>query len=305
MAAWQFKDSMNEDESGTFPIERPTTNKDELDELFNYDAGLNDPFSNNYQPVSTQQEREDSRNTSSIHRNEDLGIDDEIDLIRKQRAPRVKLDEELLLSSEGIPKLQSKAKRFQVKGKGQEFSDTFKLLSMYQLWLDDLFPKARFLDAVAMVEKLGHKKKVLAMRMDWINNHKSSLSFDQEEAIPNTSSSNLKTDFKHAEDNLHSHDKIRDDSPVNQHTNIMDDNGGLFEDVEMPVASSHTEPLDQSISATRQTTSQKIDTTIHDVPEDELDALFAEEIDPLSGKKDAKLCFDDDEDAMAEMEMDW
>ncbi|RKF56944.1 Chromosome segregation in meiosis protein 3 [Golovinomyces cichoracearum] len=296
---------MNEDESGTFPIERPTTNKDELDELFNYDAGLNDPFSNNYQPVSTQKEREDSRNTSSIHRNEDLGIDDEIDLIRKQRAPRVKLDEELLLSSEGIPKLQSKAKRFQVKGKGQEFSDTFKLLSMYQLWLDDLFPKARFLDAVAMVEKLGHKKKVLAMRMDWIDDHKSSLSFDQEEAIPNTSSSNLKTDFKHAEDNLHSHDKIRDDSLVNQHTNIMDDNGGLFEDAEKLVASSHTEPLDQSISATRQTTSQKIDSTIHDVPEDELDALFAEEIDPLSDKKDAKLCFDDDEDAMAEMEMDW
>lgn len=43
---------------------------------------------------------------------------------------------------------------------------------MYQLWLDDLFPKARFGDALAMVEKEGHKTSMHKMRMEWINESK-------------------------------------------------------------------------------------------------------------------------------------
>ena len=42
------------------------------------------------------------------------------------------------------------------------------MLSFYQLWLDDLFPKARFLDALAMVEKIGHKKRITVARGEWI-----------------------------------------------------------------------------------------------------------------------------------------
>jgi len=53
-----------------------------------------------------------------------------------------------------------------------QYSDAARLLSFYQLWLDDLFPKAKFLDAAAMVEKLGHKKRIQMMRMDWINEGK-------------------------------------------------------------------------------------------------------------------------------------
>lgn len=56
-----------------------------------------------------------------------------------------------------------------IKGKGHEFSDASRLLSFYQLWLDDLFPKAKFLDALAMVEKAGHKKKLMTARNGWIN----------------------------------------------------------------------------------------------------------------------------------------
>lgn len=37
------------------------------------------------------------------------------------------------------------------------------------MWLDDLFPKAKFLDALAMVEKAGHKKRVMSARTDFIN----------------------------------------------------------------------------------------------------------------------------------------
>jgi replication fork protection complex subunit Csm3/Swi3 len=46
------------------------------------------------------------------------------------------------------------------------------LLSFYQLWLDDLFPKAKFLDALAMVEKAGHKKQVMTARNDMIQEGK-------------------------------------------------------------------------------------------------------------------------------------
>lgn len=53
-----------------------------------------------------------------------------------------------------------------------QYSDTARLLAFYQLWLDDLFPKAKFLDALAMVEKQGHKRKVQMARMEWINESK-------------------------------------------------------------------------------------------------------------------------------------
>lgn len=53
-----------------------------------------------------------------------------------------------------------------------QFSDAARLLSFYQLWLDDLFPKARFLDALNMVEKAGHKKRVTAARTEYINEGK-------------------------------------------------------------------------------------------------------------------------------------
>lgn len=46
------------------------------------------------------------------------------------------------------------------------------MLAFYQLWLDDLFPKARFLDALAMVEKMGHKKLLQVARMEWIDEGK-------------------------------------------------------------------------------------------------------------------------------------
>ncbi|KAK1813302.1 chromosome segregation in meiosis-related protein [Friedmanniomyces endolithicus] len=87
--------------------------------------------------------------------------------IRKKRAPVLKLDETLLLSPAGIPKLRSHARsstHLKFKGKGHEFSDMGRLLHMYQLWLDDLYPKAKFRDGLAMVEKVGHGKRMAVVR---------------------------------------------------------------------------------------------------------------------------------------------
>ena len=40
---------------------------------------------------------------------------------------------------------------------------------MYQLWLDDLYPRAKFADGLAMIEKLGHTKRIQTMRRHWIS----------------------------------------------------------------------------------------------------------------------------------------
>jgi len=47
-----------------------------------------------------------------------------------------------------------------------------RLLNTYQLWLDDLFPKAKFADGLVMVEKVGHKKQLQMMRREWIDEGK-------------------------------------------------------------------------------------------------------------------------------------
>ncbi|KAI2632902.1 Swi3-domain-containing protein [Xylaria nigripes] len=101
-----------------------------------------------------------------------LGIDEAVAVNKKARVPRVKLDEKLLLSENGIPKLRRKARNLKFKGKGHEFSDAARLLSFYQLWLDDLFPKAKFLDALSMVEKAGHKSILRVKRVEWIDEDK-------------------------------------------------------------------------------------------------------------------------------------
>lgn len=42
------------------------------------------------------------------------------------------------------------------------------MLSFYQEWLDELFPKATFVDALAMCEKAGHKTTLRNARLKWI-----------------------------------------------------------------------------------------------------------------------------------------
>lgn len=47
-----------------------------------------------------------------------------------------------------------------------------RLLNTYQLWLDALYPRAKFADGLAIIEKLGHTKKMQLLRRDWINESK-------------------------------------------------------------------------------------------------------------------------------------
>lgn len=53
-----------------------------------------------------------------------------------------------------------------------QYSDVARLLNVYQLWLDELYPRAKFADGLAIIEKLGHTKRMQTMRREWINEGK-------------------------------------------------------------------------------------------------------------------------------------
>ncbi|KAK3331271.1 replication fork protection component Swi3-domain-containing protein [Apodospora peruviana] len=144
----------------------PSQNNDINDYLADWDD--DDPF-RSPSPQPPAGAAAGAKNDKKRKEADSLGIDEQIDLKKKPRVPRVKLDETRLLSEKGIPKLRKMAPKLKLKGKGHEFSDAARLLSFYQEWLDDLFPKATFLDALAMVEKTGHKVVVRNERLKWID----------------------------------------------------------------------------------------------------------------------------------------
>lgn len=101
-------------------------------------------------------------------------VDEEIK-VRKKRMPVPKLDETRILSDAGVPKLRKIAQtKLKFRGKSHEFTDISGLLNTYQLWLDDLYPRAKFRDALSMVEKLGHSKRMQITRRAWIDGTKPS-----------------------------------------------------------------------------------------------------------------------------------
>ncbi|KAM0450563.1 hypothetical protein ACHAO4_006545 [Trichoderma viride] len=148
------------------------------DDLDNY--GLDDDLDN---PFATPTPPPESSSKKRKEPPSGLGIEEEVSVQKRVRVPNVKLDEERLLGPAGIPKLRKRAAGLKLKGKGHEFSDASRLLSFYQLWLDDLFPKARFLDALAMVEKAGHKKALVAARDGWINEGRPKASNDDDDEL--------------------------------------------------------------------------------------------------------------------------
>lgn len=89
---------------------------DRYNDLFDYDVGLDDLLretnSNaNENATDKQPQKPDAG---------DLGLDEEVKVTRK-RAPIAKLDENRLLSQNGIPKLRHTAKtKLRFKGKGHE-----------------------------------------------------------------------------------------------------------------------------------------------------------------------------------------
>ncbi|RJE23643.1 hypothetical protein PHISCL_04019 [Aspergillus sclerotialis] len=152
---------------------------DDLGDLFDYDIPLDDIL-----PDAPTKKADNSQNPSSAADGSGLGLDEEVK-ITKTRQPVAKLDENRLLSQQGIPKLRKVAKsKLKFKGKGHEFSDAARLLNFYQLWLDDLFPRAKFADGLAIIEKLGHSRRLQTMRKQWIDDERPMPSVDNPRSAP-------------------------------------------------------------------------------------------------------------------------
>lgn len=90
--------------------------------------------------------------------NDQNKIQDPLKAIRKPRYI-AKLDAEKLLSADGLPKLLSDSRKLRFKGKGHEKADLEKLLSFFQLWGHNLFPKLKFKSFVDRAEKLCKEKR--------------------------------------------------------------------------------------------------------------------------------------------------
>jgi replication fork protection complex subunit Csm3/Swi3 len=126
------------------------------------------------------------------------------------------------------------------------------MLNMYQLWLDDLYPRAKFADALAIIEKVGHTKRMQIMRKDWIDEGKPRRNTGQDDD----------------ED-----DAAREKTPLQQSTAHMEgvENGGQED------GSGQTEQA----NSTRGPAEDTADPTANGDPDDdELDALLAESEQP-------------------------
>lgn len=105
--------------------------RDNLDDLFNYDAQVGDTFrdaaNSNNNATDTDAAIAERRRLARIADGDasdtgarGLGIDEEVK-VKKARAPTAKLDETRLLGEKGIPRLRKITKdRLRFKGKGHE-----------------------------------------------------------------------------------------------------------------------------------------------------------------------------------------
>ncbi|EWC44207.1 hypothetical protein DRE_06952 [Drechslerella stenobrocha 248] len=144
----------------------------EIDDLFSYDI---DEIDTTFDAGVGAQSATDTTGATAKAKggadDGDLGVDAEIKI--RKRKPAVKLTEERLLGPDGIPYLQQHApKRIKFKGKGHEVSDLGRLLNFYQIWADNMYPKANFKDALAMIEKLGSSRGMRRRREELIEEFK-------------------------------------------------------------------------------------------------------------------------------------
>ncbi|GAA6012159.1 hypothetical protein JCM11491_001768 [Sporobolomyces phaffii] len=78
----------------------------------------------------------------------------------KKRKVVAKMDETRLLGPTGFPRLMQDIKRVKIKGKGHETQDLKRILSVYQLWTHQMYPKTNLRDTLTTVEKLCHKRSL-------------------------------------------------------------------------------------------------------------------------------------------------
>ena len=293
---------------------------DDLDNLFNYNDAVEDFLKDI--PLGKENAQSNDNTAQGLAKD----IDEEI-TIKKKRKPNPKLDENRLLSDAGIPRLRRITKtRLKFRGKGHEFSDISRLLNTYQLWLDDLHPRAKFKDALTDVEKVGHTKRMQVTRRAWLDATKPQLrdaspekdeDFVMSGALPNTGTREDDTNAAEEEDDpvigdsLTQQDTQNDSSRSNDANNAPDDDelDALLAEDSNATSMARTVPVQRNKGPFED----------DDSDNDDLDALLAAEpslpnsnavgggTQKSSKTNDNQLPFDDDfgdeEEAMAGMDM--
>ncbi|KAK5108943.1 hypothetical protein LTR62_007658 [Meristemomyces frigidus] len=264
-------------------------------------------------------------------------VDEEIK-IRKPRKPVPKLDENLLLGDRGIIALRRHARRLKFKGKGHEFSDIGRLLGMYQLWSDDMFPKAKFRDGIKMIENLGRGKRMGVMRRSWMDGTKARARESSMERVGNADApggslgsgehgdgglaaqAGAHNDNAGAADDIPGDDELDDLMAGHHQQKKQPKNGGsMFEEDEdeddldaLMAENDFAEPAPELVSK-RATKVGPFEVDQNGPDEDELDALLAEEaLGPAKNSEPARTQptevnsvehgnFDDEEEAIADM----
>ncbi|KAL8917921.1 MAG: hypothetical protein Q9208_007664 [Pyrenodesmia sp. 3 TL-2023] len=284
----------------------------DLDDLFDYDVNMQDVFRDANITMDVV-DREQTAHTKSRDKDLGLGLDEEI-RVTKKRQPVPKLDDNRLLSQAGIPKLQRLAKeRLKFKGKGHEYSDLASLLNIYQFWLDELYPRAKFADGLAMIEKLGHSKRIQVMRREWIiegkprerygdidpqDDRRATKASDVENTVVTTNQDHALVDSQLRPSSDPTDEDLHGGTPLSQQQNTDEDSATITTGIDRV-------PLNDGAS---------------EIPEDDLDALLAESVpddhksypiesSPSNRQKSTSADkiddFDAEEEAMAEMDDVW
>lgn len=249
-------------------------------------------------------------------------IDEEVQ-VKKKRKPNPKLDEARLLSHNGIPKLRRLTKsKLRFRGKGNEYADITTLLNMYQLWLDDLYPKAKFKDGLAMVEKVGHSKRMQITRKAWLDSTKPHRREDSPERVGDMQMSGGLGDAENDAGSAHHKEgesQILDSSRGqggSQPGNEGDGESGAPEEDELDALLNEDAGGREASSNEKQRPTGGPFEEDSDLEGDELDALMAEQDDPGANKPHEQRSgsnqaakrhgddgddFADDEEAMASM----
>lgn len=152
-----------------------------------------------------------------------------------------------------------------------QYSDLACLLNVYQFWLDDLYPRAKFADGLAMIEKLGHSKRIQVMRREWINEGRPRERYGNTD-VPHDGPQVTKVSQEAGNTSTAtSANHIRGDSKLRGSSAPTDDD--LYE--ASPPRQQPTANPNSSIESTSVGQASHSGTN-NDIPKDDLDALLAE-----------------------------
>ncbi|RKP08047.1 replication fork protection component Swi3-domain-containing protein [Thamnocephalis sphaerospora] len=94
---------------------------------------------------------------------------------RRRAQPLPKLDAERLLSEEGLPLLKEQARKIRLAGKGHERSDLRKILSFYEKWAHQLYPRFGFEEFAMRAEAVCHTRRMQMALAAWRDEMRGSL----------------------------------------------------------------------------------------------------------------------------------